>query len=72
VRAAAVPALAKVESDDAKLIEVLVKAVSDETGRVRRPAAQAIGKFGDRARAAVPGLVAMLERDKIAARHSRR
>jgi HEAT repeat protein len=63
VRAAAVPALVKVESDEAKLLEVLVKAVSDETGRVRRPAAQAIGTFGDRARAAVPGLVAMLERD---------
>ena len=57
------PALASVESDDAKIIAALTAALSDETGRVRRPAAQALARFGERARPAVPGIVAMLERD---------
>ena len=63
VRAAAIPALLAIESDEAKIIATLVPALSDEVGRVRRPAAAALAKFGDRARAATPGLVAMLERD---------
>ena len=63
VRAAAIPALVAVESDESKTIATLVRAVSDENGRVRRPAAAALSKFGERARAATPGLITMLERD---------
>ena len=63
VRAAAVRAYAAIESDEEKVVGTLVKALGDENGRVRRPAAAALSKFGARARAATPGLVAMLERD---------
>ena len=63
VRAAAIPALVAIENDESKIITTLVLALSDESGRVRRPAAAALAKFGERARAATPGLVAMLERD---------
>jgi HEAT repeat protein len=57
-----VPALLSVESDDAKLIAALTEALSDESGRVRRPAAQALAKYGERARPAAPQIIAMLER----------
>jgi HEAT repeat protein len=63
VRAPAVLALAGVESDEGKIIAALTAAVGDESGRIRRPSAQALTKYRERARPAVPGLVAMLERD---------
>ena len=63
VRAAAIQAMPAIESDDAKAIAALLPGLSDDIGRVRRPTAAALSKFGERARAATPGLVAMLERD---------
>jgi len=63
VRAPAILALEAVESDEGKIIPILNAAVNDESGRIRRPAAQSLARFGERARSAVPGLVAMLERE---------
>ena len=63
VRVPALPALGRVESDDAKVIAAFSAAVSDENGRVRRAAAQGLARFSERARPAVPGIVAMLERE---------
>ncbi len=64
VRFPALPALLSVESDEAKLLATLIPMFNEEGGgRLRRVAAPALAKFGERARPAVPGLVAMLDRD---------
>jgi HEAT repeat protein len=64
VRASAVTALAAVETDDAKAIEVIVPlARSTESGKVRRATAHALAKYGSAASAAVPGLISMLEKE---------
>ena len=52
-----------IEKDDEKIIAKLMQGLGDESGRVRRPSAAALAKFGERARAATPTLVGMLERD---------
>ncbi len=64
VRASASTALASVESDDAKAIAALVPLVTEgESGKVHRATAVALVKYGERASAAVPGLVRMLDRE---------
>ncbi|HSI12555.1 MAG TPA: HEAT repeat domain-containing protein, partial [Chthoniobacter sp.] len=64
VRASAATALAAVETDDAKALEVLVPfAAAGQSGKVRRAAAHALAKYGPAASAAVPGLITMLEKE---------
>ena len=63
VRISATQALPVIESDDAKILAALLPGLGDDSGRVRRPTAAALSKFGERARAATSGLVTMLERD---------
>ena len=63
VRIAATQALPAIESDESKILAALLPGLGDDSGRVRRPIAAALSKFGERARAATPGLVTMLERD---------
>ena len=63
VRVAAIPALTAIEKDEEKIVAQLLQGLGDESGRVRRPSAAALAKFGERARAGTPALVAMLERD---------
>ena len=63
MRAAAVSGLPAIEQDEEKIIAALVPALLDDTGRVRRPAAAALSKYGEHARIATPGMVQMLERD---------
>ena len=63
VRGAAAQALAAVETDEAKILAALLPGVKDENGRVRRPTAHALAKFGAHAREAAPAIVAMLERE---------
>jgi HEAT repeat protein len=55
--------LVNVESDEEKILPILFTSVKDESGRIRRLAAQALSKYGERARPAVPALVVMLAND---------
>jgi len=64
VRASAATALAAVEPDDAKVLAALTPLVdSGQSGKVRRASAHALAKYGPAARAAVPGLVTMLNKE---------
>ena len=64
VRASAATALAGIERDDARVLATLTPMLTNtESGRVRRAVAVALVKYGTAASAAVPGLVAMLERE---------
>ena len=62
IRAAAFQALPKIEPDKDKLLPIYLSAL-EEPSRMRRIAAQALKQFGDKARPAVPTLLAMLDRD---------
>lgn len=63
IRLAALQVVAKVEQDEAKLLPILLKALKEESGRVRRVAAIGLRGLGEKASAAVPELIPMLDRD---------
>ena len=64
MRAAAAAALASIERDDARALATLTAMLaSTESGRVRRAVALGLVKYGPAASSAVPGLVAMLDRE---------
>jgi HEAT repeat protein len=64
VRASAATALAAVETDQAKAVEVLVPLINaKQSGKVRRAASHALAKYGPAANAAVPALIGMLDKD---------
>jgi HEAT repeat protein len=64
VRASAATALASVEPDEAKALEVIIPLVDrTQSGDVRRAAERALGKFGPAAGPAVPRLITMLDKE---------
>jgi HEAT repeat protein len=60
VRAAAVTALAAVESDQTKALATLIPLAGDASARMRRAVSAALVQYGAAARPAVPALVRML------------
>ena len=64
VRAAAFTAYAQAERDETKKLEVLTAALDDSDGAVRRAAGEALGRLGEKARAAAPRLIVCLQRDE--------
>ncbi len=63
VRLSALQSIVKAEPDRDKLLSLLIKSLQDESGRIRRVAALGVKPYGEKAQAAVPGLMAMLDRD---------
>lgn len=64
LREAGIKGIATAETDDAKLLPALESALGDESGRIRRLAADRLKLLGDRAQPAVPRLLTMLDRDQ--------
>lgn len=62
-RAAGYQAMVLAERDPEKIIPILVGALNDGASRVRIVAAEALAPFGEKAVAAGPGLVAMLDKE---------
>ena len=63
IRASAAPALAAIDPDKDEVTAILLILLKDPSGMVRRAAAPEVGKLGPRASAAVPSLMAMLDKE---------
>jgi HEAT repeat protein len=63
LRASAGRTLAAVDPDEAEVLSNLLTLLRDTSGMVRSATAPELGKLGPRAEAAIPGLIAMLDRD---------